>query len=78
MKELQQKIADYIRFGQVMLALSAFLMLGLLLPNGQKETVQMFAMMGVIVAFLGGSFYFFRRAKVLRDKLEENENEQVL
>ncbi|MGG0188429.1 YrhC family protein [Bacillus rhizoplanae] len=78
MKELQQKIADYIRFGQVMLALSAFLMLGLLLPNGQKETVQMFAMMGVIVAFLGGSFYFFRRAKELRDKLEENENEQVL
>ncbi|MGG0238344.1 YrhC family protein [Bacillus rhizoplanae] len=78
MKELQQKIADYIRFGQVMLALSAFLMLGLLLPNGQKETVQMFAMMGVIVAFLGGSFYFFHRAKELRDKLEENENEQVL
>lgn len=78
MKELQQKIADYIRFGQVMLAISAFLMLGLLLPNGQKETVQMFAMMGVIVAFLGGSFYFFYRAKELRDKLEDNEHEQML
>ncbi|MGG2064304.1 YrhC family protein [Bacillus sp. S14(2024)] len=78
MKELQQKIADYIRFGQVMLALSAFLMLGLLLPNGHKEMVQMFAMMGVIAAFLGGSFYFFYRARELRDKLEENEHEQML
>jgi hypothetical protein len=78
MKELQQKIADYIRFGQVMLALSAFLMLGLLLPNGQKEMVQMFAMMGAITAFLGGSFYFFYRARKLRDKLEENEHEQML
>ncbi|MCM3735541.1 YrhC family protein [Bacillus cytotoxicus] len=78
MKELQQKIADYIRFGQVMLALSAFLMLGLLLPNGQREAVQMFAMMGVIAAFLGGSFYFFYRARELRDKLEESEHEQLL
>lgn len=78
MKELQQKIADYIRFGQVMLALSAFLMIGLLLPNGQKEAVQMFAMMGVIAAFLGSSFYFFYRARDMRDKLEESEHEQPL
>lgn len=74
MKELQRKIADYIRFGQVLLAVGAFLMFGLLIPNGEREPVQSFAMMGVIVLFLGMSFFFFKRVKVLRDKLEENEN----
>ncbi|MDM5190075.1 YrhC family protein [Bacillus sp. DX4.1] len=75
MKEIQQKIADYIRFGQVLLAVGAFLMIGLLLPNGERETMQLFAMMGVIGAFLGGSFYFFKRAKEVRDQLEESEYE---
>lgn len=74
MKELQRKIADYIRFGQVLLAVGAFLMFGLLIPNGGREPAQSFAMMGVIVLFLGMSFFFFKRVKVLRDKLEENEN----
>lgn len=75
MKELQQKIADYIRFGQVLLALATFLMIGLLIPNGVRETAQSFAMMGVIVLLLGLSFFFFKRVKALRDKLEENEYE---
>ncbi|MBO1626433.1 hypothetical protein COE15_05225 [Bacillus cereus] len=75
MKELQQKIADYIRFGQVLLALATFLMIGLLIPNGGRETVQSFAMMGVIVLFLGMSFFFFKRVKALRDRLEENDYE---
>ena len=50
MKELQQKIADYIRFGQVLLALATFLMIGLLIPSGGK-TIQSFAMMGVLLYF---------------------------
>ncbi|ABS23307.1 YrhC family protein [Bacillus cytotoxicus] len=75
MKELQQKIADYTRFGQVLLAISTFFMIGLLIPNGGRETVQFFAMMGVIVLFLGMAFFFFKRIKVLRDQLEENEYE---
>lgn len=75
MKELQQKIADYIRFGQVLLAVGTFLMIGLLLPNEGRETVQFLAMMGVIVSFLGISFFFFKRAKELRDRLEESEYE---
>ncbi|MFJ8527991.1 YrhC family protein [Bacillus sp. NPDC094106] len=75
MKELQQKIADYIRFGQVLLAVGTFLMIGLLLPNEGRETMQFLAMMGVIVLFLGISFFFFKRAKELRNRLEESEYE---
>ncbi|MED1409676.1 MULTISPECIES: YrhC family protein [Bacillus] len=76
MKELQQKIADYIRFGQVLLAVSTFLMVGLLIPNGAKETLQTFVMMGSIILFLSLSFLFFKRAKAMRDQLEESEYEE--
>ncbi|MED1112569.1 YrhC family protein [Bacillus paramycoides] len=76
MKELQQKIADYIRFGQVLLAVSTFLMAGLLIPNGAKETLQTFVMMGSIILFLSFSFLFFKRAKAMRDQLEESEYEE--
>ncbi|KFN01503.1 hypothetical protein D0U04_21985 [Bacillus clarus] len=75
MKELQQKIADYIRFGQVLLALSTFLMIGLLLPNEGREIIQSYVMMGGIVLLLSMSFFFFKRVQMLRDRLEENEYE---
>ena len=39
MKELKGKIEDYTRFGQI-LAVSTLLMVGLLIPNGAKETIQ--------------------------------------
>ncbi|WP_459499345.1 YrhC family protein [Bacillus sp. C1] len=72
MEELQQKIADYTRFGQVLLALATFLMIGLLIPSETKESMQSFVLMGAIVLFLGTSFFFFKRVKALRDRLEEN------
>lgn len=75
MKELQEKIADYTRFGQILLAVSTLLMVGLLIPNGAKEVVQSFVMMGSIVIFLSFSFFFFQRVKVMRDELEGNECE---
>lgn len=75
MKELQEKIADYTRFGQILLAVSTLLMVGLLIPNGAKEVVQSFVMMGSIVIFLSLSFFFFQRVKVMRDELEGNECE---
>ena len=40
MKELQEKIEDYTRFGQILLAVSTLLMVGLLIPTGAKETIQ--------------------------------------
>ena len=40
MKELQGKIEDYTRFGQILLAVSTLLMVGLLIPDGAKETIQ--------------------------------------
>ena len=39
MKELKGKIEDYTRFGQILLAVSTLLMVGLLIPNGAKETI---------------------------------------
>lgn len=52
MKELQEKIADYTWFAQVLLAISTFLMIGLLIPSGIKSMVQSFVMMGSIIVFL--------------------------
>lgn len=37
MKELKGKIEDYTRFGQMLLAVSTLLMVGLLIPSGAKR-----------------------------------------
>lgn len=76
-KNMVQKISDYTRFGQVLLAVGTFLMIGLLLPNGEKDTAQLAMMIGAIFSFLGGSFYFFYRVKEMRNQLEENEYDQL-
>ncbi|EJQ14839.1 hypothetical protein CN941_17080 [Bacillus cereus] len=76
MKELQEKIADYTRFAQVLLAISTFLMIGLLIPSGIKSMVQSFVMMGSIIVFLVLAFFFFKRVKAMRDQLEESEYEE--
>lgn len=73
MKELQGKIEDYTRFGQILLAVSTLLMVGLLIPNGAKEAIQSFVMMGSTVIFLSLSFFFFQRVKMMREQLEGNE-----
>ena len=75
-KELQEKIADYTRFAQVLLAISTFLMIGLLIPSGIKSMVQSFVMMGSIIVFLVLAFFFFKRVRTLRDQLEESEYEE--
>lgn len=74
---MEQKIADYTRFGQVLLAIGAFLMIGLILPNGEKDATQFAVMIGAIFSFLGGSFYFFYRVKEMRNQLEESEHDRV-
>ncbi|MGH1325059.1 YrhC family protein [Bacillus pretiosus] len=73
MKELQGKIEDYTRFGQILLAVSTLLMVGLLIPNGAKEAIQSFVMIGSTVIFLSLSFFFFQRVKMMREQLEGNE-----
>ncbi|MFX3624493.1 MAG: YrhC family protein [Ectobacillus sp.] len=77
MKQMRQKMADYTRFGQVLLAISTILMIGLILPNGGKEMTQIYTMMGTIVAFLGGAFFFFFRVKKIREQIEELEHEEA-
>lgn len=76
-KDMVQKISDYTRFAQVLLAVGAFLTIGLLLPNGEKDAAQLAIMIGTIFSFLGGSFYFFYRVKEMRDQLEESEHDQL-
>ncbi|QWH19411.1 hypothetical protein EXW62_20845 [Bacillus mycoides] len=76
MKELQEKIADYTRFAQVLLAISTFLMIGLLIPSGIKSMVQSFVMMGSIIVFLVLAFFLFKRVRTMRDQLEESEYEE--
>ena len=77
MKQLQEKTADYTRFGQILLALSTILMIGLLIPSGEKQMLQLYVMMGAIVAFLGASFFFFYRVRKLRERIEELGNDQI-
>jgi len=77
MKQLQEKIVDYTRFGQILLALSTILMLGLLIPNGEKQMLQLYVMMGAIVGFLAASFFFFYRVRKLRERIEELGNDQI-
>lgn len=74
---MEQKIADYTRFGQVLLAIGAFFMIGLILPNGEKDAMQFAIMIGAIFSFLGSSFYFFYRVKEIRDQLEESEHDRL-
>lgn len=76
MKELQEKIADYTRFAQVLLAISTFLMIGLLIPSGIKSMVQSFVMMGSIIVFLVLAFFFFKRVRTMLNQLEESEYEE--
>ncbi|UOY94094.1 YrhC family protein [Ectobacillus sp. JY-23] len=73
MKQLRQKIDDYTRFAQVLLALSTILLAGLLIPNGDKEALQLYVMMGAIILFLSGAFGLFYQVKKLREQLDEVE-----
>ena len=77
MKQLQEKTADYTRFGQILLALSTILMIGLLIPSGERQMLQLYVMMGAIGAFLGTSFFFFYRVKKLRERIEELGQDQT-
>ena len=74
MKELKGKIEDYTRFGQILLAVSTLLMVGLLIPNGAKETIN-FCYDGEHRYIFKFIVLFFQRVKVMRDQLEENECE---
>ena len=74
MKELKGKIEDYTRFGQMLLAVSTLLMVGLLIPSGAKETIN-FCYDGEHRYIFKLIVLFFQRVKVMRDQLEENECE---
>ncbi len=72
-KQLQNKITDYSRFAFILLAVSVFLYIGVLLPNGDKTMIQMYTIMGTTVLFLGLSFTFFRIVNKYKKELNELE-----
>ncbi|MBO9130437.1 YrhC family protein [Bacillus sp. 165] len=67
LNSLQHKIADYTRFGQVLLAVGTLLFIGIILPDNEKELSQLLVMIGASLGALGASLFFFYRVKKLRD-----------
>jgi undecaprenyl pyrophosphate phosphatase UppP len=74
-KEIQDKVADYSRFGMVLLAVSVFMFIGVLIPNEGKEMLQLYSMMAATTVFLGAALYFFQKVNGYKKKLNEVDEE---
>jgi hypothetical protein len=71
MKDLQDKITDFSRFGMVLLAVSVFLFIGTLIPSEDKAVLQTNLMMISTIFFLGIAFFFFRKVASYKKQLIE-------
>lgn len=71
--ELQKKVQDFQRFGQVLLSLSFFWFLGVIIPQAGKTALQIDVLMVLTVVFIVASFYFFKRSFQINDLIIENE-----
>ncbi|WP_180994114.1 YrhC family protein [Bacillus sp. Marseille-P3661] len=72
-KEIKSKIKDYHTFATTLLVFSVFLYLSVIIPHEGITDNQLTVLMGITVAFLTGSFYFFTKEKILRNKIEDQE-----
>jgi len=72
LKELQAKVADYTRFAYILVALSAFLYIGVLIPGEGKTEIHIYGLMGVTIILLGLAFTFFRKVISLKKMINEN------
>ncbi len=61
-KQLEGKIADYRRFGFVLITLSVFLFIGLLIPNESAPRNMSELLIVAVFVLLGGSLVFHRIA----------------
>ncbi|MFZ3588252.1 YrhC family protein [Bacillus sp. DJP31] len=74
-KDIQDKVADYSRFGMVLLAVSVFLFIGILIPDEGKSIIQTYVMMASTVVFLAIAFYFFKKTIQYKKALSELDEE---
>jgi YrhC-like protein len=75
-KGYYEKMVDYKQFARVMLALSAFLYLGVVIPSVDKNQTDLIIMMFVTTIFLVGSIFFLIRSKSYYQKLLNMEEGQ--
>ncbi|WP_100406627.1 YrhC family protein [Bacillus solitudinis] len=73
-QDLQTKVADYKRFGFILLSLSIFLFIGLIVPtSGVAAEFKGFIVAGVFI-MLGLAFFFHRLAMKVQQKLYNEKN----
>ena len=70
-KDLMEKMVDFKRFAIVLLAVGVFFYLGVIIPTPEKTETNIAVMMMMTSACLGGSIFFFTKAKKLKHKLNE-------
>ena len=75
-KRYYEKMVDYKQFARVMLALSAFLYLGVIIPSVEKNQTDLIILMSVTTIFLVGSILFLIRSKSYYHKLLNMEEGQ--
>ena len=75
-KQYYEKMVDYKQFARVMIAISAFLYLGVIIPSGDKNQTDLIMMMTVSTIFLIGSILFLIRSKSYYQRLLNMEEGQ--
>ncbi|MFS0654765.1 YrhC family protein [Bacillus sp. 179-C3.3 HS] len=64
-------VTDYKQYAFILLAVSAFLYIGTILPNQQIEAYPKMLMLGVDIVFLVAAFLCVKRALFFQKKLQE-------
>lgn len=72
-KKIYEKMVDYRQFATVLLAVGTFLYLGTIIPTTNIAISYIPFILLLSVAFLGGSIFFFYRAKQCKQKLLESD-----
>jgi hypothetical protein len=75
-KQYYEKMVDYKQYARVMIAVSAFLYLGVIIPSVGKNQTDLIMMMTVSTIFLVGSILFLIRSKSYYQKLLDTEEGQ--
>ncbi|RLQ98140.1 YrhC family protein [Falsibacillus albus] len=79
MKKIYEKMMDYKRFAFILLALSAFLYAGVVIPAAGKTMVKEYLLMGstaAVIIFAG--VFFFQSTKLKKILAESEEGQQFL